>query len=151
MDVKISEVRLYFWFLTFSFVFSLCSISGNLIVYKRSNEHSIPNWNLLMRKREQLVKQCKLTNEDERWWCLFFVIFSRFEEETGYPKQDARFLDLSIRAICTTEENRDVDIEKDLITSKKQTIEMIRKNFLLFRSDYSKERRRQCSDTRTRF
>lgn len=77
---------------------------------------------------------------------MIFVIFSRFEQETGYPKQDARFLDLSIRAICTTEENRDVDIEKDLITSKKQrenkSIEMIRKNFLLFRSDYSKERRR---------
>ena len=43
---------------------------------------------------------------------------SRFEQEAGYPKQDARFLDLSIRAICTTEEGKDVPIEKDLITSK---------------------------------
>ncbi|CAF1334313.1 unnamed protein product [Adineta steineri] len=39
-----------------------------------------------------------------------------FEEEAGYPKQDARFLDLSFRGICTDEKGQQHSIDKDLIT-----------------------------------
>ena len=39
----------------------------------------------------------------------------------GYPKQDARFLDLSIRGICTDLKGKEHAIEKDLITSKSRS------------------------------
>jgi hypothetical protein len=36
----------------------------------------------------------------------------------GYPKQAARFLDLSFRGICTDDKGEQHNIDKDLITSK---------------------------------
>jgi len=66
----------------------------------------------LQKIERALDSELKYTDEKKGTACKTI----RFEQETGYPKQDARFLDLSIRAICTTEGNRDVDIEKDLIT-----------------------------------
>lgn len=45
---------------------------------------------------------------------------SHFEQETGYPKEDARFLDLSFRGICTDDKGKEHQIDKDLITSKYQ-------------------------------
>jgi hypothetical protein len=47
-----------------------------------------------------------------------FYYFSDFEQEVGYPKQDARFLDLSFRGICTDDKGIKHNIDKDLITSK---------------------------------
>lgn len=38
-----------------------------------------------------------------------------FEQEAGYPKQDARFMDLSIRGLCTDERGRVHNIEKQLM------------------------------------
>ncbi|CAF1210726.1 unnamed protein product [Adineta ricciae] len=39
-----------------------------------------------------------------------------FEQEAGYPKQDARFLDLSIRGLCTDVYGKVHDIDKGLMT-----------------------------------
>jgi hypothetical protein len=44
--------------------------------------------------------------------------FSDFEQEAGYPKQDTRFLDLSIRGLCTDEKGKVHDIHKELIIGK---------------------------------
>lgn len=93
--------------------------SGNLVCWSIWKKHSIRNWNLPMRRKALRVNQCKWSN----WpinvcteWLTFFC--SAFEQEVGYPKQDARFLDLSIRGVCTDLEGKEHAIEKDLITSK---------------------------------
>ncbi len=49
---------------------------------------------------------------------ILFCYFSDFEQESGYPKQVGRFLDLSFRGICTDEKGKQHMIDKDLITSK---------------------------------
>lgn len=48
----------------------------------------------------------------------YFYKFSDFEQEAGYPKQDVRFLDLSIRGLCTDEKGKVHNIEKELIIGK---------------------------------
>jgi hypothetical protein len=48
----------------------------------------------------------------------YLIIFSDFEQEAGYPKQDTRFLDLSIRGLCTDDYGKVHDIDKDLIIGK---------------------------------
>jgi hypothetical protein len=45
------------------------------------------------------------------------LFFSDFEEQIGYPKQNARFLDVSFRGICTDAKGKQHPIEKDIITS----------------------------------
>ncbi|CAF4043590.1 unnamed protein product [Rotaria sp. Silwood2] len=39
-----------------------------------------------------------------------------FEQEARYPQRDGRFLDLSIRGICTDDDDKQHNIDKDLIT-----------------------------------
>ena len=48
----------------------------------------------------------------------FSTTISDFEQEAGYPKQDARFLDLSIRGLCTDVYGKVHDIDKGLMTGK---------------------------------
>jgi hypothetical protein len=47
-----------------------------------------------------------------------FFYLSDFEQEKGYPKQDARFLTLSLRGICTDDEGKQHNIAKSLMTGK---------------------------------
>jgi hypothetical protein len=42
---------------------------------------------------------------------------SEFEQEAGYPKDDGRFLDTSIRGLCTDENGKVHNIPKEIITS----------------------------------
>ena len=46
-----------------------------------------------------------------------FSFISDFEEEAGYPIQDGRFLDLSIRGICKDPNGVDHPINKEIIIS----------------------------------
>ena len=48
---------------------------------------------------------------------MIFLV-SDFEQEAGYPIQDERFLDLSIRGICTDDQDVQHPVAKELITSK---------------------------------
>jgi hypothetical protein len=45
-----------------------------------------------------------------------FNTFSDFEQEEGYPKQVDRFLDLSVRGLCTDERGVVHNIDKGLMT-----------------------------------
>lgn len=71
-----------------------------------------------MRKKELHVNQCKSYNMIKMQFSFYYYYSSDFEEEVGYPKQSARFLDLSFRGICTDLKGNIHDINKDLITSK---------------------------------
>lgn len=71
-------------------------------------------WNIKMQKKELNVKKCKLF----LIWNFVFIKFSflsDFEQEAGYPKQNERFLDLSVRGYCTDLYGQVHDIEKDII------------------------------------
>lgn len=49
---------------------------------------------------------------------LLFFNVSDFEQEAGYPKQEARFLDLSIRGLCKDDYGKLHNIEKQLMIGK---------------------------------
>lgn len=44
-----------------------------------------------------------------------FYTISDFEQEAGFPVQDGRFLDLSVRGLCTDERGKVHDIDKLLM------------------------------------
>ena len=52
------------------------------------------------------------------WKSPISFFYSDFEQEAGYPKQEARFLDLSIRGLCTDAYGKVHDIDKGLMTGK---------------------------------
>ncbi len=85
-----------------------------------------------MRKKALNVDQCKsfsIENSKKNF------NFSDFEQEAGYPKQDTRFLDLSIRGLCTDEKGKVHDIHKELIIGKFEfDFDLIRLGFFLFQS-----------------
>ena len=59
------------------------------------------------------------------WNVHVVLFFSDFEPELGYPKQNARFLDISFRGICTDAKGKQHPIEKVIIRRKYQRKEMI--------------------------
>lgn len=68
--------------------------------------------------------------------------FSDFEPESGTPKQNARFLDVSFRGICTDAKGKQHPIEKSIIMSTyPREISLIHGKYLSFRSDCSSEKR----------
>lgn len=73
-----------------------------------------------MRSKALHANQCKYTQKlfISLTFASSFCSFSFFEQEIDYPRQDARFLDLSIRGICIDDQGAHHPIAKKLITSK---------------------------------
>ncbi len=91
-------------------------------------------------------RHCLYINvNDSYWWngISILFVFSDFEAEPHYPKQNARFLDMSFRGICTDAKGKQHPIEKDIITSKhrrKKKHLLFLWNFPLCRSYYTIEK-----------
>ncbi|UJR35565.1 hypothetical protein I4U23_028318 [Adineta vaga] len=67
-----------------------------------------------LNKMEQVLDaELKYTDEKKGTACKSIT----FEQEMNYPKQDARFLDISIRGICTDDQDVQHNIAKELITN----------------------------------
>ncbi|CAF1386438.1 unnamed protein product [Adineta steineri] len=74
----------------------------------------VHEWKPAMLDKFEKVLDAELKHSDEKKGTACKSI--DFEQEAGYPKQDSRFLDLSIRGLCTDDYGKVHDIDKGLIT-----------------------------------
>ncbi|CAF0720642.1 unnamed protein product [Rotaria sordida] len=71
-------------------------------------------WKPDMTNKIEKVLDSELKYTDEKKGIACKSIY--FEQEKNYPKQDGRFLDLSIQGICIDDDDKNHHIDKDLIT-----------------------------------
>jgi len=82
-----------------------------------------------MQRKESNVEACEFKRL--LWyliWKLNDIFHSDFEQEAGYPKQDFRFLDLSVRGLCVDERGKVHTIDKQLMIGMKKNKNKIQIN-----------------------